>query len=50
MKKTRASLLICLLVFFSTNVLVFKIDSPSSKPVYGKKILVSNQNNVRLQH
>jgi hypothetical protein len=50
MKKTRASLLICLLVLFSANVLVYKIDSPSSKPVYGKKTLVSNQDNIRLQH
>jgi hypothetical protein len=42
MRKVIASLLVYVLVLFITNVSADKVDPHKSKPVYGKKILVSN--------
>lgn len=47
MKKMRTSLLICMLIFLTPNVLACKIDSPKKKPAFGRKVFVSDYNNVR---
>ncbi|MCM0648922.1 hypothetical protein NBE98_11105 [Clostridium swellfunianum] len=49
MKNVRTSLLICMLIFLTPNVLAGKIDGPKKKPAFGRKVFVSDNNNVRPQ-